>query len=516
MNSTIYKFIACAFLLGCSGRESVQCVSNADCNLSGGGLCTLAGTGNRWCSYPDPDCAGGYRFADQAVGDNLGGACVGAASGKALWARQLGSPGGEGGSGIAIDGDNIVAVGGFGETIVELGLTSNGRGDIYIVKLESGTGNVLWAKSLGGAMNDSPVAVAVDSSKGIYIAAIFEGSVDFGSGPIVSEPDGSGVVLKLDPNGSLQWATKIGARNVSAIAVNGEAVAITGEFHGSFVVNAQTFTSVDESPDVFVLKLNASNGTTEWGKPFGGSFLDSGSSIGIDSSSNIVVTGYFERTVDFGGGPLTAAGVGEDGDGFWLKVAPDGRHLLSKRFGGDSADSGNALAIDAFNNVFVVGTFRETADLGCSKPLATSSPGQSDIFVAKYTQAGSCQWAMAFGGMGTRRTANAVSVNPSGDVAIVGEFCGSITFGGGILTSASACDRFKVDAFGVRLSGMDGSHLNSVRAGGADNLHAADVVQSPDGRFFMTGNFQGFAEFGDQTLTSLGAEDAFIAGFDRL
>src|SRR3954463_13384126 len=62
---------------GCDKRANVQCLENPNCDLTAGGICAAAPTGNHWCAYPDPACAGGYRFSDQDVGDGVSGQCVG-------------------------------------------------------------------------------------------------------------------------------------------------------------------------------------------------------------------------------------------------------------------------------------------------------------------------------------------------------------------------------------------------------------------------------------------------------
>lgn len=61
---------------GCDKRANVQCLENPNCDLTAGGICAAAPTGNHWCAYPDPACAGGYRFTDQDVGDGVSGMCV--------------------------------------------------------------------------------------------------------------------------------------------------------------------------------------------------------------------------------------------------------------------------------------------------------------------------------------------------------------------------------------------------------------------------------------------------------
>jgi formylglycine-generating enzyme required for sulfatase activity len=60
----------------CDHRANVQCVQDPNCDLTTGGVCAIAGTGNRWCAYPDPMCPSGFRYSDQDVGDGVSGECV--------------------------------------------------------------------------------------------------------------------------------------------------------------------------------------------------------------------------------------------------------------------------------------------------------------------------------------------------------------------------------------------------------------------------------------------------------
>jgi hypothetical protein len=54
-----------------------------------------------------------------------------------------------------------------------------------------------------------------------------------------------------------------------------------------------------------------------------------GRGIAADSADNVLLTGYFEATVDFGGGPLMA----QMEDIYLAKLDNSGAHLWSKSFG---------------------------------------------------------------------------------------------------------------------------------------------------------------------------------------
>ncbi len=605
MRSFSYAAIVVAVLLaGCPGRENVQCAEDTDCDLSTGGVCTLASTGSKWCAYPDPQCPTGMRFSDQDVGDGLGGTCtdgpalvkytltvqvggngtgnvssdpagltcssgtgtcmgeftqgtlvqllatatqgsflgwdnacrgpgacmvtmdknqmVGAlfgTPGEALWVKQVGTPGGEFGRGIAVDADdNLIAVGEFSQAIAPAGtdLTSAGGKDIYVVKLASATGAVLWAKRFGGTGDDIGFAVAVDAAKNIYVTGRFQGTVDFGGGPLTVAGQSDIFALKLDTNGNFGWTRRFGGTNFDvghAIAARGTSVAVAGFFNGSVTVDTTTLTSAG-SADIFVIDMATANGATTWVKSFGGTFSDLANGVTIDSTGNVALTGQFAGTVNFGGGAMSTPG--DFANVFLLKLAAaNGAHLFSKQLGGGDHDNGAAITVDASDNIFLIGDFRGTnADFGCATGLTASQTNLTDVFLAKYSQAGACQWAKGFGGTGTfDRRGFGVTVNSGGDVAATGWFCGSMSFGGPMLTSASACAAS--DVFAARFTG-DGMHLNSVRAGGTGSELGMGIAQSTDGRFFVTGGFQGFAEFGGDTLTSAGGDDAFILGLAPL
>jgi hypothetical protein len=595
-----YTTLAIAFIAGaCGGRANVQCEQDPNCDLSGGGRCLMASTGNKWCAYPDPQCPSGYRYTDQDIGDGLSGICtaagqvftltvnlggdgsgtvasspdsllcsgatctgtfaastdvqltetpssgaflgwsgdctgfstctvtldhdrtVGASfgtSGEGLWVDQLGGSGDERAYAMATTSDgNLIAVGQF-EGIVQAGqqsLVSHGSTDIYVVKLDSGSGNVLWAKAIGGVNGEEAAGVALDAMDNIYIGGTFAGSVDFGGGTmLVGAGANDALVVKLTATGDFVWARGIGGSDYDfgdAIAVRGDTVALSARFRSSMTVNGTAYTVAGQS-DVFVATYST-DGTYRWGKQIGGTGIDIGFGIAVDADGNVVSAGRFANSVDFGGGSVPSAG---SFDAYFAKYSGStGTYLLAKTIGSTGGDGANALAVDAAKNMIVVGAFAGSVDFGNGTPLVATTA--EDIFVAKYSAAGSLAWAKGYGATGAGTPAQvvtSVSTSASGDVAMTGNFCGAITFGGPMLSGASACPNN--DIFAVHLSGADGSHMNSVRAGGQGDEYGQGVTQTADGRFFISGRFQGFADFAAQALTSAGGNDAFMLGLAPL
>ena len=75
----------------------------------------------------------------------------------------------------------------------------------------------------------------------------------------------------------------------------------------------------------------------------------------------VLVAGVFTGTVNLGGSPLVSAG---GMDIFVAKYSPSGAHIWSKRFGGTSTDYGYGVAIDGAGNVLSTGYFQNSADFG--------------------------------------------------------------------------------------------------------------------------------------------------------
>jgi hypothetical protein len=66
----------------------------------------------------------------------------------------------------------------FDPGAISLEFTSAGGEDIFLQKL-SPSGNVLWAKAIGGPNNDVANDIVVDGEQNVYATGRFEGTVDF-------------------------------------------------------------------------------------------------------------------------------------------------------------------------------------------------------------------------------------------------------------------------------------------------------------------------------------------------
>jgi len=121
------------------------------------------------------------------------------------------------------------------------------------------------------------------------------------------------------------------------------------------------------------------------GKKFGSTGFDDGQSIAVDASG-VYITGTFTGTVNFGTGNLTSAG---NNDIFVVKLTTTGTTSWAKRIGGTLIDNATSLKLDGSANVIITGTFAGTVDFNPGAGTANLvSVGSQDIFILKLDASG--------------------------------------------------------------------------------------------------------------------------------
>ena len=362
-----------------------------------------------------------------------------------------------------------------------------------------------WSQRFGGADLDAALALAVDGSGNVIVTGRFRDTADFGAGPHVSAGADDIFLAKYDANGGHLWSKRFGDTQLDygwALAVDAaNNIVLTGYFRGTVDFGGGGLTAASSFRDIFIAKYDA-NGTYLWSKRIGGTSAEEPQAVCVDSSNNIIVTGWFNDTVDFGGGDLTSVG---HWDIFVAKYDASGNHQWSQHFGSHNLNVGQALAIDEADNVIVTGSFYSTVDFGGA---THTSAGANDIFLAKFDANGAHQWSQRFGGT-KGDDGYGVAVNDAGDVVVTGSFRNTANFGGSDLTSAGNQD--------IYLAKFDGggNHQWSKRFGGTEVDIALGIARDLDG-MVVAGRFSNTVDFGGGGLTSAGnSHDIFLANYDQ-
>lgn len=473
----------------CNTRNNVQCEVTSNCDLTGGGMCITAPTGNKWCAYPDPACPGGYRYSDQDIGDGLSGVCVGEGLGDAGvdvgpdatppsgWTRAFSSARSDFARSVALDpAGNTYVVGSFYGDAVLAGqtVTSNGSIDVFVAKFST-DGQLLWLHTFGGSGADDAFDVDADGSRVVIVGKFFQ-AVDFGTGPISAAAGGDGFVLALDPAGHTLWVdhrAASGNLEFRRVDIGASAIYAGGDFFGTLTLPSGAVTS--RMVDLVAMKYDLM-GNAAWGTAVGGSDYDFLNGLAVTADGNVAIGGSFHVSLDMNAGPVTALG---GNDIFVEKLSSaNGTPVWTKRFGGTDEESLWGLRQTSAGLVFVgcfAGQFNVNATL-------YTSAGMSDGLTIALAGDGSTSWVRTVGGA-SADCAYQVAETSSG-LLVAGNFMDSMQVGGTVLQSLGAED--------VWLARYDNSGLLlAAKKGGGMGVDKVEGLASAGGWAVIAGNSRG-------------------------
>jgi len=285
-------------------------------------------------------------------------------------------------------------------------LNNNCCSDAFVTKINATGTALLFSTYLGGTSTDIGNSIQIDSNRNILVAGSTT-STDFPAVSAVQPNSGGfsdGFIAKLNPTGStLLYSTYLGGDD--ADAVNGVAVDGAGAAYVTGYTFSHNFPTTNPFQaafgggvsDAFVTKLTSA-GTAVYSTYLGGratldySGEDRGTGIAVDTSGNAYVTG-FSKSPNF---PTTVGALQTNkggtccfGDAFVTKLSADGSQtVFSTYLGGADLDEAHGIALDQFNNVYVVGTTGST-DFPKVNALQSTLQGTTDAFVAKLNSSGS-------------------------------------------------------------------------------------------------------------------------------
>jgi hypothetical protein len=180
--------------------------------------------------------------------------------GNHLWSKRFGDAGDQLAIEIAAtDAGGVAVVGWFSGTLDFGGnpLTNAGGVDAFVATLD-GAGSPVWSKRFGAAHDDGFYSVAVDKWGDVGVTGFFHDAVDFGGGPLVSAGGSDIVVAKLDSAGNHLWSQRFGDAQDQVglgIAFDGAArTYLTGTVAGSVDFGTGPLVSAGGT-DIFVAKL---------------------------------------------------------------------------------------------------------------------------------------------------------------------------------------------------------------------------------------------------------------------
>jgi hypothetical protein len=408
--------------------------------------------------------------------------CAQAADWK--WGVQAGGSGADEGGAITRDRYGNVYVAGAFENSVSFGgtvLNSMGSSDFFLAKMDP-SGNWLWAISAGGDSLDCASEVEVDTAGNIYISGWFGGTATFGAYSLTAQGYSDTFAAKLDSSGNWLWVRQIvssyAVYGFLHLDLQGN-VWLTGVYSGATLFGAALLHS--SVYDIFVCKLdNAGNwlwvtrihgpsldlytgavvgadgnaylcgnytnslnfgsvqlqaqanqqsfvamidpdGNCQWAMNFNSASYQYCSSIALDNSGGVMVSGELHNSCIFGNTTLTSYGTD---DIFIARLSTQGEWMYAVQVGTASQEYPYSMC-SAQDGTYICGLF--SSDLSFGDHNITYVPSNS-FFIAKLSNTGVWLWAKAWSGTGYLQISAMVGDNV-GNAILTGGFYGTQTLG---------------------------------------------------------------------------------------
>ena len=397
-----------------------------------------------------------------------------------------------------------------------------------------------YSTYLGGTGGDAAFGVAVDSEGDAYVTGV-TASTNFPTTSSAYQPiyqGGSGTVFvtEFNPSGSgLIFSTYLGGTGIDT-----PAQILLDATDDIFIVGSTTSNNFPTTSgvlqplfggvqDAFLTKMKADGSALLYSTYIGGTAIDFGTAVTLDSSGDAFVTGSTQST-DFP--TLNPIQLGNAGlyDAFVAEVNPNGGLLYSTYLGGSLSDYGTGIAVDSSGNVYISG-YTYSTNFPTQNAYQSSLSGGSDLFITKFTPGSSALLFSTYLGGSSLDKSTAMVVDSNGNIYLTGStqsanFPVTATAYQSALQGTSNAFITKVapDAsvlvFSTLFGGSSTDQANGLALDSAGNIYITGFTQSAD--FPLLNPFQNvLGLYGAETCGSTNlvnqptvpCADAFVAKF---
>jgi hypothetical protein len=382
--------------------------------------------------------------------------------------------------------DNITAVGIDAlNNVVTAGWTSSnnlpashgaqskyaGSVDAFVASFLPNGGGLIYCTYLGGSGDDQALGVALDSARNVYITG-FTQSTNF---PVVAALQShlSGTrdafVAKLNAAGSaLVYSTYLGGSGVDT----GYAIAVDTT-NAATIVGDTTSTNLPVTPGAFQPALGGGQDVFVAKLPAAGTpltFLTYLGGNGVDHASSVFVAagggiklGGYTWSNNF---PTVLPSQPQSGggqDGFVVRMLPGGQVNFSTYIGGSGDDEVTGIARDPLGNIVAAGNTSSANFPITPGAFQTTFGGQTDGFIATFSSNGPVIYSTFLGGA-LSDSINGIALDFHGDPYVTG-FTSSQDFP--VQNPSQNANAGGMDAFVVKLNNTLSSAIFGTYLGGS-------------------------------------------------
>ncbi len=287
-----------------------------------------------------------------------------------------------------------------------------------------------------------------------------------------------------------------------------------------------------------------------WAESSTGFNYEYGCGVIADTSGNIFVGGRLGGTANFGGKTVTGTGANNpiigkfdsSGKAIWLDINNYSggfdymwsicRDQNNNVYGTGTVNSGSSTFVEKYNNagtlrwdptpgsggaegiaadnsdnVYIVGQFSGSATFGSVTVTDAGSGGS--VYLVKLDSSGNFLWGKTINGNGSVTSVDVVTDN-SGNLYIIGQYNGTYTFDTITSPASTGISNFYIAKYDTAGNIQWITTASDAGEWGPQwEPHAIQI--DPCGNIYVTGMFEGLAQFGTFSVNSVGDEDMFVA-----
>jgi hypothetical protein len=385
---------------------------------------------------------------------------------------------------------------------------------------------LLYSSYIGGTGEDNEGEVVADDNGNIYVFG-WTYSTDFpvtpGGYQTIKKSGRDLYVIKYSDNGTTrEFSTFIGGNDdewgYRMHVTDSGKMYLTGSTKSTNLPTTNdAYDQVHNGDhDIYLLILNASGSSIDYGTYIGGYAFDRARDIFVDQKGAVYLTGQARGTgfpVTEGAYQTSSAG---DWDAFVLKLnVSDSSLSYSTYIGGSGRDAGEHILVDSEGNTYVTGwtggEFPTTVDA-----YNRLSNGQYDVFILKLNSDGSdIIYSSLFGGNGDDMSYQLL-LDDQEDIFIAG----STTSDNMPTTMMAVQDEYgggSADGFLIKLTNNCSNLLYGTYVGGSGYDIVGSISSSSTGRIYIFGSTTSIdfpTTSNALNKTSNGNEDFLIGLFD--
>jgi hypothetical protein len=285
-----------------------------------------------------------------------------------------------------------------------------------------------YSTYLGGSGGDTAYGVAVDSSGDAYVTGVTASS-NFPStaGAYQTKNAGENVfVTEFNPAGTgVVFSTFLGGTGDDTpaqiyLTSFGNLLIVGSTTSSNFPTTSAVFQPIYAGDqDAFLTEMKPDGTALLYSTYIGGSGIDFGTAVTVDTSGNAYVVGSTNSTNFPTMNPIQ---LGNSGlyDVFVTEVSPTGALLYSTYLGGSLSDYGTGIAVDSKGDVYLSG-YTYSTNFPTQTALQSSLAGGSDIFITEfYPGSSTLLFSTYLGGSSIDRPWGMI-VDSSGDIFLTGD-----------------------------------------------------------------------------------------------